>query len=120
MTWLVAGVIMAVLVWLAIRGIKPSIVVQTIYNVIEYGAIISFVVLALIHELSNPPAGVHGPSWSFFSVGGGVGGRGPGPRPPWSAGFPVMATGRRRWCWARSPPTRGSTPAGPPSSAPGS
>ncbi len=73
-TWLVAGVIMAVLVWLSIRGIKPSMVVQTIFIVVEYGAVISFVILALIHELSNPPAGVHGPSWSFFSAGGGVGG----------------------------------------------
>jgi amino acid transporter len=73
-TWLVAAVIMAVLVWLSIRGIKPSMVVQTIFIVVEYGAVISFVILALIHELSNPPAWVHGPSWSFFSVGGGVDG----------------------------------------------
>jgi amino acid transporter len=73
-TWLVAVVIMVVLVWLAIRGIRPSMVVQTIFIVVEYGAVISFVILALIHELSNPPAGVHGPSWSYFSIGHGVGG----------------------------------------------
>jgi amino acid transporter len=73
-TWLVAVVIMAVLVWLAIRGIKPSMIVQTIFIVVEYGAVISFVILALIHELSHPGAGVHGPSWSYFSFSRGVGG----------------------------------------------
>jgi amino acid transporter len=73
-TWLVAAVIMVFLVWLAIRGIRPSIYVQALLVVIEYGAIISFVVLALMHELSHPAAGVHGPSWSDFSLSGGVGG----------------------------------------------
>ncbi len=73
-TWLVATAIMVFLVWLSIRGIRPSILVQTIFIVIEYGAVISFVILALIHELSSPSAGVHGPSWSYFTIGGGVGG----------------------------------------------
>jgi amino acid transporter len=73
-TWLVAAVMMAVLVWLSIRGIKPSLWVQTAFIVIEYGAVISFVVLALVHELSHPGAGVHGPSWSYFTIGGGIGG----------------------------------------------
>lgn len=73
-TWLAATAIMAVLVWLAIRGIRPSIVVQTIFVVVEYGAIISFVVLALIHELSSGAPGVHGPSWSYFTIGGGTAG----------------------------------------------
>jgi amino acid transporter len=73
-TWLVAVAIMAVLVWLSIRGIKPSMWVQTAFIIIEYGAVISFVVLALVHELSHPAAGVHGPSWSDFTVGGGIGG----------------------------------------------
>ncbi|MHB1433678.1 MAG: APC family permease [Streptosporangiaceae bacterium] len=73
-TWLVAAIIMAVLVWLAIRGIRPSIIVQTAFIVIEYGAIISFVVLALIHELSHAAPGVHGPSWSYFTINGGFGG----------------------------------------------
>jgi amino acid transporter len=73
-TWIVATAIMAFLVWLSIRGIRPSIVVQTIFIVVEYGAIISFIILALIHELSNPAAGVHGPSWSYFTVGGGTAG----------------------------------------------
>jgi amino acid transporter len=74
-TWLVAAGIMVFLVWLAIRGIRPSIYVQALFVVIEYGAIISFVVLALMRELSaHPPAGVHGPSWSYFSLSGGIGG----------------------------------------------
>ena len=72
--WLTATVIMAVLVWLSIRGIRPSIVVQTAFVVIEYGAMISFVILAIIHELSSGAPGVHGPSWSYFSIGGGTGG----------------------------------------------
>lgn len=73
-TWLIAAAIMAFLVWLAIRGIRPSMIVQTVFIVIEYGAVISFVVLALIHELSGSVPGVHGPSWSYFSIGGGIGG----------------------------------------------
>jgi amino acid transporter len=71
-TWLVATAIMVFLVWLSIRGIRPSILVQTLFIVIEYGSMISLVILALIHELSSPPAGVHGPSWSYFTVGGGL------------------------------------------------
>ena len=44
-TWLVATAIMGVLAWLSIRGIRPSVWVQTALIVIEYSAMISFVVL---------------------------------------------------------------------------
>ena len=49
-TWLVATAIMGVLVWLAIRGIRPTVWLQLTFIVIEYTAMISFVILALIHE----------------------------------------------------------------------
>jgi amino acid transporter len=66
-TWVVAAAIMAVLVWLAIRGIKPSVWVQTSLIFVEYSAMISFVVLALIHE-SSGAGGATLPSLSDFTV----------------------------------------------------
>lgn len=73
-TWLVAAAIMIFLVWLSIRGIRPSVYVQYAFVLVEYGAVISFVILALIHELSGHNPGVQGPSWSYFSFNGGIGG----------------------------------------------
>jgi amino acid transporter len=52
-TWLIAAAIMAVLLWLSIRGLRPSVWVQTALIVIEYASVISFVILALIHEASH-------------------------------------------------------------------
>lgn len=52
-TWLVATAIMAILVYLAIRGIRPSVRLQWGFVFIEYTAMISFVVLALLHEASH-------------------------------------------------------------------
>ena len=74
-TWIVATVIMAVLAWLSIQGIKPSVKVQILFVVIEYGAMISFVILALIHE-SHHTGGATLPSLSNFSIGHAVGGIG--------------------------------------------
>jgi amino acid transporter len=74
-TWLVAAAIIAVLVWLSIRGIRPSVRVQTALIVIEYSAMISFVVLALIHE-SSGAGGAHLPSISDFTVSHAIGGVG--------------------------------------------
>ena len=72
-TWLIAAVIMAVLLWISIRGLRPSVVVQTTLIVIEYASVIAFVILALIHE-----AGGHNgatlPSWSDFSFSSNIGG----------------------------------------------
>jgi hypothetical protein len=60
-TWLVATAIMGVLVYLSIRGIRPSVWVQTAFIVIEYSAMISFVVLALIHESSGAGGAIRRP-----------------------------------------------------------
>jgi amino acid transporter len=75
-TWIIATAIMGVLVWLAIRGIRPTVWLQMTFVVIEYAAIISFVVLALIHEASHA-GGATLPGISDFSIShslGGIGG----------------------------------------------
>jgi len=74
-TWVVAAAIMGVLVWLSIRGIRPSVWLQTGLIVIEYTAMISFVVLALIHE-SSGAGGATLPSLSDFTVSHAVAGVG--------------------------------------------
>jgi amino acid transporter len=74
-TWLVATAIMGVLVFLAIRGIRPTVWLQTAFIVIEYSAMISFVVLALIHE-SSGAGGATLPSLSDFTVSHAVAGVG--------------------------------------------
>jgi amino acid transporter len=74
-TWLVATAIMGILVYLSIRGIRPSVYVQTALIVIEYTAMISFVVLALIHE-SSGAGGATLPSVSDFTVSKAIGGVG--------------------------------------------
>jgi amino acid transporter len=66
-TWVVAAAIMGILVWLAIRGIRPSVYFQTGLIVVEYTAMISFVVLALIHEASGA-GGATLPSLSDFTI----------------------------------------------------
>jgi hypothetical protein len=66
-TWLVATAIIGVLLWLAIRGIRPTVWVQIGFVVIEYGAVIAFVILALIHEASGQ-GGATLPSLSDFTV----------------------------------------------------
>ncbi|HXY42912.1 MAG TPA: APC family permease [Acidimicrobiales bacterium] len=74
-TWLVATAVMGILVWLSIRGIRPSVQVQTGLIVIEYTAMISFVILALIHEASGA-GGATLPSLSDFTISRAVAGVG--------------------------------------------
>ena len=74
-TWLVAAAIMGVLVYISIRGIRPSVWLQTAFIVIEYSAVISFVVLALIHEASHA-GGATLPSVSDFTFSKAVAGVG--------------------------------------------
>jgi amino acid transporter len=74
-TWIVATAIMGVLLWLAIRGIRPTVWLQVGFVVIEYTAMISFVILALIHEASHQ-GGATLPSLSNFTLSGVVGGVG--------------------------------------------
>jgi amino acid transporter len=72
-TWLIAAAIMAVLLWLSIRGLRPSVLVQTALIVIEYASVISFVILALIHEASGA-GGASLPSLHDFSFASNIGG----------------------------------------------
>lgn len=72
-TWLIAAAIMAILLWLSIRGLRPSVVVQTTLIVIEYVSVITFVILALIHEAGGS-GGATLPSWSDFSLSSNIGG----------------------------------------------
>jgi amino acid transporter len=74
-TWLVATAIMAILVYLAIRGIRPSVRLQLAFIFVEYSAVISFVVLALIHEASHA-GGATLPSIHDFAFSGAVHGIG--------------------------------------------
>ena len=64
---------MGVLLWLSIRGLRPSVVVQTALIVIEYVSVITFVILALIHEAGGS-GGATLPSWSDFSLSSNIGG----------------------------------------------
>lgn len=66
-TWLVATAIMGVLLWLAIRGIRPTVWVQIAFVVIEHTAVISFVILALIHKASHQ-GGASLPALSDFTI----------------------------------------------------
>jgi amino acid transporter len=75
LTWVVATAIMGVLVYLAIRGIKPSVRLQWAFVFIEYSAMISFVVLALIHEAGHV-GGATLPSIHDFAFSGAVHGIG--------------------------------------------
>src|SRR5580692_8976106 len=72
-TWLIAAAIMAVLLWLSIRGLRPSVWVQTALIVIEYASVISFIILALIHEASGA-GGATLPSIHDFSFASNIGG----------------------------------------------
>jgi amino acid transporter len=74
-TWLVATAIMAILVYLAIRGIRPSVRLQLAFIFVEYTAVISFVVLALLHEASHA-GGATLPSIHDFAFSGAVHGIG--------------------------------------------
>jgi amino acid transporter len=72
-TWLIAAAIMGILLWISIRGLRPSVVVQTTLIVIEYASVISFVILALIHEASHA-GGATLPSIHDFSFASNIGG----------------------------------------------
>jgi amino acid transporter len=74
-TWLIATLIMGVMAWLSIQGIKPSVRVQIAFIVIEYGTMIAFVILALIHE-SRGIGGAVLPSLSDLTISKAVNGVG--------------------------------------------
>lgn len=64
--WLFSAAIMALVIYIAVRGIRPSIEVQTAIIVFEYVVVILFVVLALKRELIDQVAGTTIPSLSAF------------------------------------------------------
>ena len=66
LVWLSAAVVMGLMLWVSIRGIRPSVRVQLLLMAIEYSVVISFVVLALIHEASGA-GGATLPSLSNFN-----------------------------------------------------
>lgn len=68
LVWLVSAVIMGIVIYVAVRGIRPSIVVQTSIILYEYAIVILFVILALVREIVTKAAGTHAPSLAAFSV----------------------------------------------------
>ena len=72
-TWIAAAVIVGAMLWVAIAGLKLSVRVQLTLMIVEYSIIISFVVLALIHEASGA-GGAFLPSLSDFKFSTSFGG----------------------------------------------
>ena len=68
LVWVLSAAVMALVIFVAVRGIRPSIVVQTSIILFEYAIVILFVILALVHEIVTKTPGTHGPSWAAFSV----------------------------------------------------
>jgi amino acid transporter len=62
----VSAIIMAAVVYLAVRGIRPSIEVQTAIIIFEYAVIILFVLLALKREIIDAVPGTTAPSLNAF------------------------------------------------------
>jgi amino acid transporter len=60
---------MALVIYIAIRGIRPSIRVQTGIIAFEYTVVILFVILALKREIVDHIAGSSAPSLAAFSIG---------------------------------------------------
>ena len=68
LVWLLSTAVMALVIYVAVRGIRPSIVVQTSIIAFEYAIVILFVILALVHEIVTKAAGTHAPSLAAFTV----------------------------------------------------
>jgi amino acid transporter len=71
--WLMAGAIVGLMLWVAITGLKLSVRVQLVLMAIEYSVIVSFVILALIHEARHT-GGATLPSLSDFKISTSFGG----------------------------------------------
>ncbi|MCY0878690.1 MAG: APC family permease [Firmicutes bacterium] len=67
LVWIVSAALLAIVVALAIRGVRPSIRVQMALLVLEYAIVVLFVILALVYELSGHHPGAHAPSWRMFT-----------------------------------------------------
>jgi len=71
--WVVATLMMALVIWIIILGIKVSIRFQAAIIVFEYTVVIIFLVLALKAELIDHAPGTTGPSWNMFTLSHGHG-----------------------------------------------
>ena len=69
LVWIVSAAMMGIVIYIAIRGIRPSIRFQTGIIVFEYTIVILFVLLALKREFIDAAAGTTAPSLAAFSVG---------------------------------------------------
>jgi len=69
LVWIISSAIMALVIYIAIRGIRPSIRVQTGIIAFEYTVVILFVILALKREIFDHAAGSSAPSLAAFSIG---------------------------------------------------
>ena len=74
LVWVVSAAIMGLVLFLAIRGIRPSIRVQISLLIVEYAIVLFFVVMAVIYELSGRHARASSPSWHMFTPSLAIGG----------------------------------------------
>jgi amino acid transporter len=65
--WLISAAYMFVVIYLAVRGIRPSVRVQGTILAAEYLIIIAFAIATLFYESSHHHLGAVTPSWSYFS-----------------------------------------------------
>lgn len=65
--WLVSAGLLALVVALSIRGVRPSMRVQITLLIAEYAIVIVFLLVAVIDEMSRHGAGMSAPQWSMFT-----------------------------------------------------
>jgi amino acid transporter len=68
LVWVLSTAIMALVVYIAVRGIRPSIRVQTAIITFEYAVVILFVLLTLKREIIDHAVGTTAPSFAAFSI----------------------------------------------------
>ncbi|HYM50430.1 MAG TPA: APC family permease [Candidatus Limnocylindrales bacterium] len=68
LVWVLSAAIMALVVYIAVLGIRPSIRVQTSIIVFEYAVVILFVLLSLKREIIDHVAGTTAPSLNAFAI----------------------------------------------------
>jgi amino acid transporter len=68
LVWVLSTAVMALVVYIAVRGIRPSIRIQTAIIVFEYAVVVLFVILSLKREIFDHVAGTTAPSLAAFSI----------------------------------------------------
>jgi amino acid transporter len=69
LVWLLSAAVMALVIYIAVRGIRPSIRVQISIIAFEYTIVVLFLLLALKREIFDHVAGTTAPSLAAFSIG---------------------------------------------------